>query len=238
MKLPATLLWKSVVLEVGVQRLQAHPKLFWFAENLGKSPENPGRKGSNVVWLQKMATKVCIKTHHEDLFLEITPKRGLHDFGGRKFVGKRCTKNFSGMFGEIWAKSFASQKFACSYTYDEKAPPRPLHLFWQSRGGNAFACLHSPASLCILFYTHSLYSLLLATMCHCDEHKLSAVSPWLRYLYKVSKYWPVFNLFLCFTASRVWLKYCLPKFWRLRNRKENSHHQMHVERRIVIIKYI
>jgi len=30
-----------VVLQVGVQ---AHPQKFWFAENLRKIPENPGKK--------------------------------------------------------------------------------------------------------------------------------------------------------------------------------------------------
>jgi len=60
------------------------------------------------------------------------------------------------------------------YCY-EKAPPPPLHHFWKDRGANAPACLYSLASLCILFYTPSLYSLL-AAMCHCNEHKLAAVS--------------------------------------------------------------
>jgi len=82
-----------------------------------------------------MALKICIKTY-EDLFLEVAPKRGLHDLRGRKFKGKSYTKNFSGKFGEIRAKSFAPQKFACSYTCDEKAPPPPLPLFWKGRGGN------------------------------------------------------------------------------------------------------
>jgi len=92
----------------------------------------------NVVWLQKLAPKVCIKTH-EELFLVVTPKRDLHDLCGRKFVSKSCTKNFSGKFGEIRAKSFAPQKFSCPYTYDEKAPPTPLPLFWKGRGENALA---------------------------------------------------------------------------------------------------
>ena len=37
-----------------------------------------------------------------------------------------------------------------------------------------------------------------------------------------SNYWNIaanFSLFLCFTAGRTWLKYCLSMFWRLRNRK-------------------
>jgi len=37
------LIWKAVVLEVGVQ----DPQKFWSAENLGKSPENPGRNGAH-----------------------------------------------------------------------------------------------------------------------------------------------------------------------------------------------
>jgi len=75
-----------------------------------------------------MAPMVCIKTH-EDLFLEVTPKRGLHDLRRKKFRGKNCTKNLSGTFGEMQAKSFVPQIFACSYTYDETAPPPPLLLF-------------------------------------------------------------------------------------------------------------
>ena len=120
----------------------------------------------NVVWFQKMTPKVWIKTH-KDHFLEVTPKRGLHDFCGRKFAGKSCTKNFSGKFGEIRAKSFASQKLACSYTYDEKAPPPPLPLFWQGRGGNALVMppfsgvpvhiiLHALSLLVVVGYNVSL----------------------------------------------------------------------------------
>jgi len=75
-----------------------------------------------------MAPKVCIKTH-EDVFVEVTPKRGLYYLCGRKFVCKSCTRNFLGKFGEIRAKSFATKKFACSYTYDEKVPPPLLSLF-------------------------------------------------------------------------------------------------------------
>jgi len=72
MKLSMILLWKVVALEVGVQGLQAHPQMFWFAENLGKSPENTGINGAQRCLTSKMAPKVCIKTH-EDVFLEVTP---------------------------------------------------------------------------------------------------------------------------------------------------------------------
>jgi len=51
---------------------------------------------------------------HEDLILEVTPKRGLHDLCGRKFEGKVAQNNLADKFGEIRAKSFAPLKFACS----------------------------------------------------------------------------------------------------------------------------
>jgi len=38
-------------------------------------------------------------------------------------------------------------------------------------------CRHFLASLCILFYTHSRYSLLQATVSHCNEHNLYQRSP-------------------------------------------------------------
>jgi len=71
--------------------------------------------------------------------LEVTPKKGLNDLCGRKFVGKCCTKNFTGKFGEIRAKPFLPQTFAWSYTYDEKTPPPPLPLFRKGRGENSLA---------------------------------------------------------------------------------------------------
>jgi len=81
------------------------------------------------------------------------------------------------MIGKIWGKILRpSQKFVCCYTDDERAPPNLLLHFWKDSGGNTSPCLHSPASLCILFYTRSLYSLLQATVCHCNEHRLSPVS--------------------------------------------------------------
>ena len=138
-----------------MQGLQAHPQKFWFAENLGKSPENPGKNGAQRCLASKMAPKVHTKTH-EKFFLEVTKKRGSWSCG-RKFVGKSFTKNFSDKFGEIRAKFFAPQKFAYSYTHDEKAPPPPLSLFWKDRGTKGqmlpSLCLHSPTSLCIIFST-------------------------------------------------------------------------------------
>jgi len=60
-------------------------------------------------------------------------------FVGENLLAKVAQKNFSGKFGEIRTKSFASQTFACSYTYDGKAPPLPLPLLWKGSLGNALA---------------------------------------------------------------------------------------------------
>ena len=78
----------------------ASPKV-WFAENLGKVLKISVKMAPNIVWLKKVTPKVCIKTH-ENLFLEVTPKRGLHDLCGRKFVGKSCTKK---LFRKVWGNS-------------------------------------------------------------------------------------------------------------------------------------
>jgi len=86
----------------------------------------------------------------------------------RKIIGRqKLHKNFSGKFGAFRAKSFAPQKFACSYTYDEKAPLPPLPLFWKGRGGNALAMrpfsgvpvsiiLHALSLLVVVGYNVSL----------------------------------------------------------------------------------
>jgi len=147
------LLWKAVVLEMGVKGLQADPQKFWFAENLGKSPENPGKIGAQRCLASKHGAQGLQKKTWRPCF------GGCTNLCGRKFVGRSCTKNFSRKFGEIRAKSFAHQKFAGSYTYDEKAPPPRCLSFERVEGEMLSPCLHSPASLCILFYTHSLYSL-------------------------------------------------------------------------------
>jgi len=100
------LLWEAVVLELGVHGLQTQTQKVWFAENLSKNLDNPCKNGAQHCLLQKVARKVCIKTH-EDLSLEVTSKRGFHDLCGRKFLGKSCAINFSGKFAEIRAKSSA-----------------------------------------------------------------------------------------------------------------------------------
>ena len=104
-----------VVQEAGVK---ANLQKFWFVENprkipenwgkisenpnksliyLDKIPENLGKNGANVVWLWKMALKVCRKNKWRPFLLRSHHKTGrqkLHD-------------NFLGKFGNIWAKSSA-----------------------------------------------------------------------------------------------------------------------------------
>ena len=126
---------------------QAYPQKFWFAENLGKSLNTWLKIAPNVVWLQKMAPTICIKIH-EDLFFRAYTKKKSSWSLWEKICRQKLHKNISGKFGEIRAKSFAPQKFACSYTW-WKGIFAPVALFWKSRNGNVLSCLHSPASLCI-----------------------------------------------------------------------------------------
>jgi len=51
-------------------------------------------------------------------------------FVGENFVGKSCTKTFSGMFWKIREKILRPpKKFACCYANDQKAPPIILPHF-------------------------------------------------------------------------------------------------------------
>ena len=150
MKLPMILLWKAVVFEVGVQRLQAQPQKYWFAENLEKSHENSDKNSFQRCLTSKNGAQRLHKNTWRP-FLEVTLNRGLHDLCRRNFVGKSCTKNFTGKFGEIRAKSFGPQKFAWSCTYDEKTPLPRCPSFERAEVKMPSTFLHSPASLCILF---------------------------------------------------------------------------------------
>jgi len=70
----------------------------------------------------KMAPTVCRKTH-EGLFLQVTPKNGLHDFCGRGFAAKISNKK---LFGQVCGNSSKNPshppKLALSYAY------APYHL--------------------------------------------------------------------------------------------------------------
>jgi len=115
--------------------VQTHPQKFWFVENPAKIPENVGKKSENlgkiaenpnkipkhlgkilenlgkmapnVVWLQKMAPKVCRKTN-EDHFLEVTPQ-------------KRSAKVARQLFWQVWENlgknPLHPQEFTCSCTF-------------------------------------------------------------------------------------------------------------------------
>jgi len=73
--------------------VQAHPKSFDLLKIRATSLKIRVKMTPNIAWLQKMAPKVCRKTH-EELFGGHT-KKGLNDLCGREFVGKSCTKIFS-----------------------------------------------------------------------------------------------------------------------------------------------
>jgi len=106
----------------GVQGLQARPKKFWFAENLGKN--GPQRY---------LASENGAQSLHKNTwrpFLEVTPKWSLWEKICRQKLHK---KRFGQVLGNS-AKSFAPQKFACSYTYDEKASPPRCHSFVKAEG--------------------------------------------------------------------------------------------------------
>ena len=74
--------------------------------NSCKITENLDKMWSNL-WFQKMAPNIFRKTH-EDLFLQVLPKKGLHDLWPlwRNFVGK-VPQNVTGKF---WQISFAPPK--------------------------------------------------------------------------------------------------------------------------------
>jgi len=73
---------KSSSVGGGLQGFQAHPKKFGLLKIWAKVLKIRVKIASKVVWLQKMVPKVCTKTR-EDVFLEVTSKRGLHDLCGR-----------------------------------------------------------------------------------------------------------------------------------------------------------
>ena len=88
-------------------------------------------------------------------------KKGLHDLCGREFVGKSCTKKCSWKFGEIRTKILRHTKNFLAPKPMIKRHLRPrCSPFERTEGWMPPPCFQLPASLCILIYTHSLYSLL------------------------------------------------------------------------------
>ena len=93
MKLPMILLWKAVLLEVVVQGVQALPKSSDLLKILVQM-------APNVAWLQKMAPKVCKKTH-EDLFCRWHREKFFIIFWG-KICWQKLHKN---VFGQVWGNT-------------------------------------------------------------------------------------------------------------------------------------
>ena len=150
-----TLFWKAVLL-VGGGGESATPKVLvcW------KSGQHPWKSA----WKWRLTLfdfkKWCPRFPENNMtFFVGRTEKGPHDLRGKEFVGKSCTKNFSWKFGEILAKILRHTKNFAAYT-----PVLKRHLrcapFERTEGWMPSPCLHLLASLCILIYTHSLYTLL------------------------------------------------------------------------------
>jgi len=134
------------------------PKSFDLPKILETFPKICVKMAPNLAWLQNMAPKVRRKSHEP--FLEITPK-SLHDLRGIEFVDTSCTKNFSWKFGEIRTKILRHTKNSLNPKPIAKRHLRPrCSPFERIEEWMPLPWFHLPASLCILIYTHSLYSLL------------------------------------------------------------------------------
>jgi len=71
--------------------------------------------------LQKMASNICRKVY-KDVFLEVTPKKGLHDLCGTKFVGKSGTKLFGQVSGNSGKKLCTRKKLLAPTPMTHSSP--------------------------------------------------------------------------------------------------------------------
>jgi len=121
----------------GCRGCKRTPPKFWFAENLGKSPENPGKNGAQrcltlkngAQGLHKNTWRPFWRLHHKEVFMI---------FMGENLQAKVSQK----LYGQVWGNSgkiLRTPKICLLLHYDEKAPPPPLPLFWKGRGWNALA---------------------------------------------------------------------------------------------------
>jgi len=145
---------------VGVQGVQAQPQQFWFSQNLGKIPENPGKTDINLgkicenlrklpenlgKLLENMGKngaqcglvwKYRRPTFAESIVLEIIPEKCLHE----KIFAEKVARKF---FGQVWRNLGKNPshppKFACSYTYESQHSAvvwlfvsKVRHEFWVS----------------------------------------------------------------------------------------------------------
>jgi len=151
MKLPMILLWKAVLLEVVVQGVQALPKSSDLLKILVQM-------APSVAWLQKMAPKVCKKTH-EDLFCRWHREKFFIIFLGENLLAKVAQKRFRASLGKYGQKNPSHPpKFACSCTYEKEPPPRcPPSERTEGKCTRHAYILRRP---CACYSTRTLYSLL------------------------------------------------------------------------------
>ena len=135
--------------------LQAQPQKFWFADNLGKSPENPGKNGAQRCLTLKSGAKVCIKTH-EDLYLEVAPKSDLHDHVGENFWAKLAQKTFRASLGKFGQNPSRPNNLPTPTPVMKRHLCSRCHSVEKAEGKMPSPYLRSPASLCILIHVHSL----------------------------------------------------------------------------------
>jgi len=145
------LLWNAVVLEV---RVQAHTQKFWFAENLGKIPENPVKNGTQrCQGLQKNTWRP---------FSEVTPKNVFMIFVGEQLQVKVAQITFWASLRKCGQKSFgqkiAPPKCACSYTYDENTSPPSLPPFLKEQKGKCPRHASILRRLCAYYSTRTLFT--------------------------------------------------------------------------------
>ena len=141
------LLWKAVVLEVGWRGCKRTPNSFDLLKIWVKALKIRVKMAPNVVWLQKMAPNVCIKTH-ETLFWRLHQKEVFMIFVGENLWAKVAQKLFGQNLGN-------SGEILHPRNLPASAPMMKSHLrprrpsFERTEGERTPPCLHSPARLCI-----------------------------------------------------------------------------------------
>ena len=84
-------------------RWQAHPKSFALLKIWTKSRKiwvKPQKIWVRCLKIRAKWRPTFAEKHNQDLFLEVTPKSGLHARCGRKFVGKKAFRASLGKFGQ------------------------------------------------------------------------------------------------------------------------------------------
>ena len=150
---------KSSVVGAWGSRGTSAPAKVWFDENLGKILETPGKDGAQSCLSLQIGAQGLHKNTWRPFF-EVTPKKVFLSL--REKICKQET--FRQVWGNLGKNSSHLQKLACCYNC-VKAPPLPLSPFWKVRRGmpRHASILRRPCAYCFT-YTHSLCSLLQATI--------------------------------------------------------------------------